>query len=462
MGDGTATREFVDLTVHDPTGHAPPPDPRIRAGYRPMQPQTKPPPTKTYPRGDRVPVPDELSDVLHWSAGVVRTLGPTPFGTLYFRAAGSAGNLHPLEIYIVSDGTVAWYDPLGHGLVPIADGVSSGPTTLVITGVPWRTAWKYRERGFRHLYWDCGTMLSHLLALAPSARVWMGFDDRDVASLVGADGTHELPLALVTLGDGPPVTTPPPGEVGEGRIADHPFEFPLITATQHAGDLTGTAVDTWRATSEPLPSTELPIDDVVGVIRRRGSTRQFDRARTGPPGLLYDAFAAATAPLPADFVEPGATLLSHHVIVHGIEGTEPGAYRWTGDGFEQLAAADLRAEAAALCLHQELAASSCYTAFHGTDLDAVLERLGDRGYRAALLEAGVVEGRLHLAAFDLGYGATGLTYFDRAVQEQFGTSDTPLLVTAVGPPATRSPLAGPPGQPIEMRPPGQQVEMRRR
>ena len=33
-------------------------------------------------------------------------------------------------------------------------------TTLVVTGVPWRTGWRYAERGFRHLYWDAGTMLA--------------------------------------------------------------------------------------------------------------------------------------------------------------------------------------------------------------------------------------------------------------------------------------------------------------
>ena len=40
---------------------------------------------------------------------------------------------------------------------------------IVVTGVPWRTGWRYRERGFRHVYWDAGTMLAQLLAVADSA-----------------------------------------------------------------------------------------------------------------------------------------------------------------------------------------------------------------------------------------------------------------------------------------------------
>jgi hypothetical protein len=451
MGDGRATREFVDLTVHEPERlGVPVGDPRIVADYTPMRPERKPPPVKTYPDVESVPVPDELSDLLHWSAGVVRTLGSTPFGTQLFRAAGSAGNLHPLELYVVADDTVSAFDPLGHRLIPLGRVGRPSPTTLLITGVPWRTAWKYRERGFRHLYWDCGTMLAQLLSLAPDARVWLGFDDSAIGELVGADGVHEFPLAMVTFDDHSPVAAPLPGGGRRGTIAADPLEFPLITETQRAGDLTASDVERWQVNPRPQPAHGPRLEDPVAVIRRRGSTRRFVRGESAPADLLTDAFAFATAAVAVDFVEPGSTLLTHHVVVHQVDGVEPGAYRWTGDGFAQLSAGHRRAQTAALCLGQDLAGDGCYTAFHGTDLDTVLGRLGDRGYRAALLEAGIVEGRLHLAAFDRGFGATGLTYFDRHVQHFFDTHDTPLLVTAVGVPATRAPLAGTAGRPVDL------------
>ncbi len=77
--------------------------------------------------------------------------------------------------------------------------------------------------------------------------------------------------------------------------------------------------------------------------------------------------------------------------------------------------------------------------------------LGDRGYRAALLEAGVVEGRLHLAAAALRLGATGLTYYDHEVSRFFVTDLAPLLVTAVGVPAYRARPGGTPRHPVRMR-----------
>jgi nitroreductase len=42
----------------------------------------------------------------------------------------------------------------------------------------------------------------------------------------------------------------------------------------------------------------------------------------------------------------------------------------------------------------------------------VLEKFGNRGYRAAQLEAGIIGGRLYLGAYARGLGASGLTFYD--------------------------------------------------
>jgi hypothetical protein len=78
---------------------------------------------------------------------------------------------------------VHWYDPLEHALVRVGPAPHGGGPAVIVTGVPWRTGWRYRERGWRHVYWDAGTMIAQMLALA------------------GADLVHELPVAMVGLGD---------------------------------------------------------------------------------------------------------------------------------------------------------------------------------------------------------------------------------------------------------------------
>ena len=69
------------------------------------------------------------------------------------------------------------------------------------------------------------------------------------------------------------------------------------------------------------------------------------------------------------------------------------------------------------------------------DLRATLERLGARGYRAAQLAAGIVAGKVYLAAYAHRFGATGLTFYDDAVERFFspdGAGQSCLLVVAVG------------------------------
>nr|MDQ3575876.1 hypothetical protein [Actinomycetota bacterium] len=461
--------EYHQLTVHDPNG-ARPDDPRLVRGYRPLQWDRKPPQFKTYPGLEVTLLPVELSPrpagqlnvqalsrLLFLSAGVVRTreMGGEE---MYFRAAGSAGNLSPVEVYVLTgdlpglDAGVYHYQPAEHGLVRLAGAPGGTPPALVLTGVPWRTAWKYRERGFRHLYWDAGTMLAHALALTEEAelvpRVELGFLDHAVAALVGADGVNEVPVAVFGLEGESALPEPGPEEVPAGHLAVNPVEFPLITESQRAGDL-GSAEDVreWREAGAAFAKV---VADGAGavegglqgsleaVIRQRGSCRQFYPGRQVPSDLLHAAMAWATRPVPGDFVAEGATLLEHYLAVHAVDGVEPGAYRWGAGDLAQLRAGNVRDVARFLCLGQDLGGSGAYTAFHCARLRDVVGALGSRGYRAAQLEAGIVEGRLHLFAYDRGLGATGLTFFDHEVSAFFETEALPMLVTAVGAPAYES------------------------
>src|SRR5690349_18573942 len=218
-----------------------------------------------------------LSRLLYLSAGVVRIM-ERDYGIHPFRAAGSAGGRFPLELYVTvpSGGAlppgVHWYDPLEHALVQVGppprggsaphDGsaprepTSGGGPAIVVTGVPWRTGWRYRERGYRHIYWDAGTMLAQLLTLADSAGLPAGlftrFPDAEVAALTGADRVHEFPVAVVALGDAPPALGAA-GPAARGEVDAAPLEFPLVTAAQRAGesDWLGPAWDRGRPVRGP-------------------------------------------------------------------------------------------------------------------------------------------------------------------------------------------------------------------
>jgi hypothetical protein len=109
-----------------------------------------------------------------------------------------------------------------------------------------------------------------------------------------------------------------------------------------------------------------------------------------------------------------------------------------------------RAYGRRLCLDQPLGGDSAYTVFHAAHLDPLAAALGGRAYRAALLESGLVAGRLALNATAVHGGATGLTFYDGLVGRYFRTEASPLLATAVGIPDTEPAPSGSPGAPVEL------------
>ena len=97
----------------------------------------------------------------------------------------------------------------------------------------------------------------------------------------------------------------------------------------------------------------------------------------------------------------------------------PMSFTGTSHALELLKEGDFRRDAGYLGLGQEIPADCSVDVFFLTDLDRVLQRCGNRGYRAAQLEASIMGGKLYLAAYAQGLGASGLTFFDDDVTEFF-------------------------------------------
>ena len=109
---------------------------------------------------------------------------------------------------------------------------------------------------------------------------------------------------------------------------------------------------------------------------------------------------------------------------------------------------DLRTELFRISADQALTRDASFVVISAVDAD----RLDDRGYREAQLDAGLVSGRLQLAAFAHGLGATGMTFIDSEIPALLGEPWAGLLITCVGVSAYRHRPGGPPGAPIKMRP----------
>jgi hypothetical protein len=172
------------------------------------------------------------------------------------------------------------------------------------------------------------------------------------------------------------------------------------------------------------------LDVLEQVFRRRGSIRDFSREPVSHDDLaaILDGAMGAS---PLD-VPPRNEL---RVIANAVDRLEPGAYRFEPpDGFLLLRPGDFRRHAGYLVLEQALGALAAAVVFAMADLDAVLERHGDRGYRVAQLEAGIRIGRIYLAAFARGLGATASTFYDEEVTAFLAPEEvlSPMLAVAVG------------------------------
>jgi SagB-type dehydrogenase family enzyme len=414
----------------------------------------------------RVPSLALLASLLYYSAGITKRK-QYPGGEILFRAAACTGALYHIELYLVCgdlpglQAGVYHFGPGDFALRCLRQGdfravlvratgaepaVASAPLTLIATGTFWRNAWKYRARTYRHCFWDSGTMLANLLAVSAAhglpAKVVMGFLDAPVNQLLGLDIEREVALTLVPLGSvaaQPPASTPAlePLQLATVPLSNREVDYPTIGAMHSASSLRQTselkawqeplAARDWPApigelfALRPLSASAAPPETIEQVIRRRGSSRRFARVPMSFP-QLSTILLHATRGIPADFLQPSGVMLNDlYLIVNAVDDLPSGAYVFRPDqaALELLRCGDFRRDAGYLGLMQDIPADASLDVFFLTDLPAVLERFGNRGYRAAQLEAGIIGGKLYLSAYAQRLGASGLTFFDDDVTRFF-------------------------------------------
>ncbi|HEX2439955.1 MAG TPA: SagB/ThcOx family dehydrogenase [Methylomirabilota bacterium] len=490
----TVARRFHDTTAHSPYS--------VRTSGHTLDWDNKPFPFKVYTDTPSIALPRDvdvigtptlaalataappasrltlsaLTALLYYTAGVTKKKTYPGGGEVLFRAAASTGALYQTEVYVIA-GEV---DGLEAGLYHFCPGdftlrrlrtgdvrqplaaaaadpsIGRRAASLVLTGIYWRNTWKYQARGFRHLYWDSGTMLANALAvggalgLAPA--LVTGFVDDDVNRLLGVDPELEAALELLVVGPAgaaaPPAGAPPPLSLDVMPLSGESVDYPALREMQQASHLASpAAVEAWRRASVPtqrepsgapvpLPPPARGGRALAETIQGRGSTRTFGHAALSAQALA-DELWAATLPVPAD-VPSG--LVDLYVIVNAVDDVAPGAYAYRpGHGLTLIRAGEFRREAAYLTLEQALGGDAAATFFFLAPLDALLAAWGERGYRLANLEAGIAGGRAYLVAYASGFGATGLTFYDADVVRFFSphaAGRDAIFVTALGRPGS--------------------------
>jgi len=416
-------------------------------------------------RGKRIPNLEDIAQLLFFSAGVTRSK-KFPGGETFFRAAACTGALYEIELYLVCEDLpdlpagVYHFGAAEFGLRQLRAGdyrkvlvdatasekaVAHAPLILVCAGTYWRNAWKYRSRTYRHFGWDNGTMLANALAMSTAlglpAKVIMGFVDQQVNALLDLDARKEVAFSALAVGhtkSRPPVPVEiKPLQLPAVAYSKEEVDYPAMRQMHEASNLLDPKqVKAWRDSTpkfappdasgrlfplKPLTKDSLPSESVEHVIQRRGSSRKFAREPISF-SQLSTLLDYATRGVPADFLKKAGKLLNAlYLIVHSVEGLPSGAYFFQREKkqLELLKEGDFRDRAGYLGLEQELPADASVDFFFLADLPKIVGAFGNRGYRATQLEAGIVGGKMYLAAYAQKFGATGLTFYDDDVVNFF-------------------------------------------
>jgi SagB-type dehydrogenase family enzyme len=429
----------------------------------------------------------ELAELLFFSAGLTRKYR---FGgeLHYMRAASATGALYPIELYVLAgdvaglEAGIYHFDPLGFQLSRIRKGdyraelaavsnhvVAAAPATIAFTSLAWKNAWKYQARSYRHWFWDGGVIAANLLVVSTSmglpTRIIQGFVDQTVNELFGLQDGKEATILLSPVGSrSQALERHSPKKVEPIQLKVQPLseeetEYSGIWDAHRASSLQNREeIDKWtntRLAPTHLPGTSLPmlplspqIADHANsrrlgeVILQRGSTRRFAHS---PITLsqLSTILRASTGPIPRDYLQDSDSLIEAYFIANAVEGLDPSAYFYSNEqeSLEQLKRGEFRQMSAYLCLGQPLFGDASAVLFLMTRLRDVLGALGNRGYRTAQLEGGIVAGKIYLSAYSLGLGASGSTFYDDAVTEFFSPhaeEKSTMIAVGLGVPAYKA------------------------
>jgi SagB-type dehydrogenase family enzyme len=418
-----------------------------------------------------------LARLLHATLGLTARLSSGDAGDggrdTFLRAAPSAGGLYPTEVYVaVRDfpdlpSGIYHYHSLRSGLIPVWEGdffadlrhhflghpaVAATNCLVLFTGIYGRSAWRYKERAYRRILLDTGHAAANLMEMAEAmgldAALLGGFYDEGLEELLFLGRKEEFPLLGVALGIGgslPATAGQRPGPLPEEAVARLESSEPM-QVQQNACERIVPG-DSLRAPVEPSRKSGTKRDtfDAAGfnaqtAILSRRSTRRFN----GGSITFRDAEDMLRFAFRSLGTQDEQALLTHgvvgiHLVAFAVEGLVPGVYLLDPEtlALTLKREGDFRGDVHALSLGQDIAADCAFALVYTADMEALVSAYGDRGYRYACLDCGMIGERVQLWAVHRELGSSGIGgYYDDLANDllELPLSHGVLYLTVVGVP----------------------------
>jgi SagB-type dehydrogenase family enzyme len=403
--------------------------------------------------------------------------GSQPF---FYRSVASAGALYPFELYLGGhriegmDPGLYHYDLFDFALtalrrepIPVFPLTSEEVTaTFYITGIVFRSAWKYRSRAYRYVLLDGGHLLENLRlalsALGFAADIQLDFDDVQAAHLLGLDPDREVCLACIHIAPAKPQG--PTGNRREKRllatldseilqagvVSRKEISYPDILRIHRGGNCpvhtiaTADPVNPVPINPAALPEIWTDLDppqdaaaaDYLSVLYRRRSRRNFISTPISRPHLmvflntLADAMGE-TSGVPSKY----RFSLTVGLLVNGNGPLPAGFYLLDSQKRKigRLFGKTLIQSMAAACLDQMWLQNAALHVLFLTDPACLDRQWGARGYRYAMMEAGRLGQQAYLAATALGLGACGIgAIYDKQAANLLSLDGDGVLLYLVG------------------------------
>jgi SagB-type dehydrogenase family enzyme len=410
-----------------------------------------------------------LARLLHFTLGLTARLSGGAGHDLFLRAAPSAGGLYPTEAYVAVRGFsdlpsgLYHYHSLRSALIPVWEGdffadlrhhfldhpaAAEARCLFLFTGMYARSAWRYKERAYRRILLDTGHAAANLVeiagALGLDTDLLGSFYDEGLEELLFLERREEFPLLGVALRPRPahPGThAQRPGAV-PGEAVTHAVPGDSMQAQQNACEriYPGHPLRPYAAEPEPAPPFDAGSFNPQSVILNRRSTRRFNGGSIqlkDAEDMLRFAFRPAGGGRAPSLLSAG--VLGLHLVVFSVEGLAPGVYALDPRTLERalVREGDFRSDLLAISLGQEIASDSAFAIVYTADMEKLVSVYGDRGYRYACLDCGLIGERVQLWAVHRELGSSGIGgYYDDLANEllELPLAHGVLYLTVVGVP----------------------------